>query len=67
MNDLALDVRLALAAGQLLASQLYETSARDLGSLAGAPLVLLAVGAVAGLLPARRAARTDPASVLRQG
>jgi len=62
----ALGLPLALVAGELVASQLYETSPRDPATLAAAPLALLAVGLLAGLLPARRAARTDPASVLRE-
>jgi putative ABC transport system permease protein len=62
----AVGLPLALLAGELVASQLYETSPRDLATLAAAPLALLAVGVLAGLLPARRAARTDPASVLRE-
>jgi ABC-type antimicrobial peptide transport system permease subunit len=32
-----------------------------------AALVLSAIGAVAGWIPARRAARVDPAKVLREG
>jgi predicted permease len=55
----------ALAGARLLASLLYQGNARDpltLGA-AAALLVLLAVGAA--LLPARRAARQDPALTLR--
>ena len=40
---------------------------RDPGTLVGAAIVLGAVGAVAGWLPAHRASRIDPAEVLREG
>ena len=40
---------------------------RDPVTLAGSMIVLSAIGAFAGWLPARRAARIDPATVLRQG
>ena len=36
-------------------------------ALRATPIVLIAVGAIAGLIPARRAARLDPARVLREG
>jgi len=36
-------------------------------TLLTAALVLTAIGGVAGWLPARRAARIDPARVLREG
>jgi hypothetical protein len=38
---------------------------RDVPVLAGVPLLLMAVGAVAAWLPARRASRVQPARVLR--
>ncbi|MCM2269036.1 MAG: ABC transporter permease [Thermoanaerobaculia bacterium] len=62
----ALGIPLAFAVGRLVASQLYEVAPHDPATLAGAPVALLVVGLLAGLLPARRAARTDPASVLRE-
>lgn len=56
-----LDLVLASALGALL----YEVGARDPGSyLAGVGLIS-AVALLACLLPARRAARVDPAAALR--
>jgi len=55
----------ALALVRLISQLLYETSSRDLGVLVSVPLVLIAVGALAVYLPARRAARVDPIVALR--
>ena len=56
------------AAKFLTASSLiYGVKPRDAGTLLTAALVLSAIGAIAGYLPARRAARIDPARVLREG
>jgi ABC-type antimicrobial peptide transport system permease subunit len=55
----------ALAAGRLVASQLYETEPSDpltLGVTAG---VLAVVAMLASYLPARRATRVDPIVALR--
>ncbi|HMJ84412.1 MAG TPA: ABC transporter permease [Vicinamibacterales bacterium] len=52
-------------ASQFVATLLYGLEPRDPVTLAGSVAVLSAVGAVAGWLPARRAARIDPAEVLR--
>jgi ABC-type antimicrobial peptide transport system permease subunit len=54
-----------LAAGRVLASQLYETSPRDPVTLAAAVTVILVTGAVACTIPARRAMRVEPAVALR--
>lgn len=62
----AIGLALALALGRFVESLLYGVGARDPVTLLAIPLVLLAVGAVAAWLPARRAARTEPASVLRE-
>jgi putative ABC transport system permease protein len=43
---------------------LYGVTREDPGTLAAAALVLVAVGVAAGWIPARRAARIDPARVL---
>ncbi len=57
----------ALALARLLSAFLYGVSAVDPLSLAGATLVLLAVGVAAALVPAWRASRLDPAAVFREG
>jgi putative ABC transport system permease protein len=51
---------------RFVASLLYGLGPHDPGTLASAALVLAAVGAVAGWLPAYRASRIDPAEVLRE-
>src|SRR5215831_4986174 len=61
----ALGVPTALAAARLVASQLFGISAADPGAIVVATLMLLAVAALAGYLPARRATRVDPLVALR--
>jgi len=56
---------LAWVSGRILSSQLFGIHAGDLRVLAASALGLLAVGAAAAWLPARRAARVDPVSSLR--
>jgi ABC-type antimicrobial peptide transport system permease subunit len=46
---------------------LFGLQPRDPMTLAGAAVILAAIGAIAGWLPARRASRIDPARVLREG
>jgi putative ABC transport system permease protein len=55
----------ALALTRLFSSLLYGVAATDPIALGGAALVLLAVGAIATLIPAVRASRANPALVLR--
>ena len=52
-------------AARLLTSQLYGVSDRDPTVSLVAAAVVLAVAAAASYLPARRAARMDPAVALR--
>ncbi len=55
----------ALALGRYARSLLFQVSPADPIALAAAALVMLGVAAMAGLVPARRAARVDPATALR--
>ena len=67
----ALGVVLGLAGGfmtsRLLGSLLFGVAATDLPTFLGAAGVILAVATLASWLPARRAARVDPAVALRDG
>jgi ABC-type antimicrobial peptide transport system permease subunit len=60
-----LGLALGMAATRLLEALLFGVRTGDPLTFVGAPLLLLAVGAVASLLPARRASRIDPARVLK--
>ena len=62
----ALGLAAALALGRALSTWLWNVSPADPASLGGAVAALLAVAALAAGWPARRAARLDPASVLRE-
>ena len=55
----------SVAAGRLVASQLFGLEPTDAATIFSAMLVMLAVSAIAGYLPARRAARVDPMVALR--
>jgi putative ABC transport system permease protein len=48
-----------------LGALLFETSATDRGTFAGVAALVLAIGGVASLVPARRAMRADPMEALR--
>jgi ABC-type lipoprotein release transport system permease subunit len=52
-------------AAKFVETLLYGLEPRDPATLAGAAIILGAVGAAAGWLPAYRASRIDPAQVLR--
>ena len=61
----AIGIPAALAAGRLVSSLLYGLKATDSITMALAALVMIAVAALAGYLPARRAAKVDPMVALR--
>lgn len=62
---LAAGAAAALIVTRALSALLYEVSASDPATFAGAALLLFTVAAAAGYLPARRATRVDPVETLR--
>jgi putative ABC transport system permease protein len=52
---------------RFIAPLLFQVEARDAMTFSGTAAVLVVVGVLAAWLPARRAARLDPATVLREG
>ncbi len=65
LAGLALGVPLALLSSRVLKSFLFELDSTDPLSLITVLLVLTLVAALAGLIPARRAAKVDPMVALR--
>jgi putative ABC transport system permease protein len=59
-------IALSLWLSRFVASLLYGVQPHDTATLLGAFIVLASVGLVAGAIPARKAARTNPAAVLRE-
>ena len=64
-TGMALGGGCSIAASRLIRTQLFDTPPFDGVTYAGATVLLAVVAALASLLPARRAARIDPVSVLR--
>jgi len=62
---LAIGIPVALFSMRFVKSQLYEVTAINSGVLIGAACALAISACVAGLIPARRAASTDPMQALR--
>jgi ABC-type antimicrobial peptide transport system permease subunit len=62
---LAIGIPAALLGGHLMATQLYGVRTYDPLTLAGAVLVLATFAAIAGFIPARRAASIEPMDALR--
>jgi predicted permease len=56
----AIGVLTALAAGRLITALLFGLAATDAPTMLGAVTLMVLVSAIAGYLPARRAARVDP-------
>jgi len=65
LAGLAAGLALALSLGRLGSSLLFEVPPHDVATLAAAAAVLTAAALLACALPARRAARIDPAQALR--
>ncbi len=63
---LALGLAGSLWAVRFVETLLFQLAPRDPATFGGAAAVLVAVGVVAAWLPARRAARLDPVTVLRE-
>jgi putative ABC transport system permease protein len=57
----------ALAGVRLLSAFLFGISPHDALTFAAVPILIVIVGAVACIVPARRAARVDPLVALRRG
>jgi putative ABC transport system permease protein len=57
----------ALSGVRLLSAFLYGISPHDALTFVAVPIVIVAVAAIACLVPARRAARVDPLTALRAG
>ncbi len=62
---LAIGIPTALLCVRFVKSQLYNVSGEDVWVMAGAVLALALSACIAGLIPARRAASTDPMRALR--
>ena len=64
---LALGLAGSLWAARFVEALLFQLEPRDPVTFGGAAAVLVAVGVLAAWMPARRAARLDPVTVLREG
>ncbi len=62
---LVIGIPVALLGGRLMSSQLYGVSTYDPFTIAAAVTVLAAFAAIAGFIPARRAASIEPMNALR--
>ena len=61
-----LGVGVAIVAARFLATILFGVSATDASAMLAVPAALLLTAAIACLIPGRRAARLDPAEILRE-
>jgi putative ABC transport system permease protein len=65
LAGVVIGIGLSWWAGTYIVALLYGLQPRDPLTMTGAAMVLLAAGMIAGWLPARRAARLDPTTALR--
>jgi predicted permease len=66
VSGTAAGLGLGILASKVLANIVYEATMYDPVVIAGALAAMVAVGALAGLAPARRAVQVDPAVLLRE-
>jgi putative ABC transport system permease protein len=66
LSGAALGLAGAMALSRVLRGLLHDVSPTDPATFAGVALFLLTVAGLASFVPARRAARLDPASILRE-
>jgi predicted permease len=66
VSGAAVGVLIAMGAGRVVGTFLFRTKPTDPGVLLAATTLLMLVAAVAGLVPAIRAARADPVATLRE-
>ena len=67
VTGVTLGLAAALALTRLIRAELFDVSPTDPVTLIGAAAVLMLIGALATLLPARRATRVSPMQALRSG
>jgi ABC-type antimicrobial peptide transport system permease subunit len=56
----------AFLTGRLLTTVLFDVIPTDVRAIAGVPVALVTIAAIACLAPGRRAANLDPAEILRE-
>jgi ABC-type antimicrobial peptide transport system permease subunit len=61
----AIGVPLSLWVGRFVASRMFGLTPCDPATLTATAILLIAIAAIAGYLPARRAALVDPARALK--
>jgi putative ABC transport system permease protein len=66
LGGIVVGVAAAFLTARLLTTLLFGVSATDPWTMTLVPIALMAVALVACLVPARRAASLDPASILRE-
>ena len=65
LTGIAVGLIAALALGRIVTSMIYGVSSRDLVTFVGVTVLLILVSFGASLIPALRATRVDPLTVLR--
>jgi putative ABC transport system permease protein len=65
LAGIGVGLALAIAGAPVMAHSLFGIEARDVGTFAAIPAVLLVVALLAAIVPARRAMRVDPIVTLR--